>query len=88
MYLTVIVQIVHDEPTVGQSYTLTCSISGATTADTNYHWEKNGNQLSHNGPTLSFSPLIRLSDAGRYTCDISISSFSYKNHTEIILQSL
>ena len=89
MYLIVIVYIIHGEndPTVGQPYMLTCSIYGATTANTNYHWEKNGNQLSRNGPTLSFTSL-RLSDAGRYTCNIIIHSFSYRNHTEIILESL
>ena len=53
-------------PTLGQSYTLTCIVSGTTF--TSYQWRKGGSVISgETGPTLSFSPL-RLTDAGGYQC--------------------
>ena len=53
-------------PTLGQSYTLSCTAIGTTF--TSYQWRKDGGVISgETGPTLSFSPL-RLSDAGGYQC--------------------
>ena len=53
-------------PTVGQSYTLTCTVSGTTF--TSYQWRKDGSVIpGETGPTLYFS-LLRLTDAGRYSC--------------------
>ena len=53
-------------PLVGESYTLTCTVSGTTF--TSYQWRKDGSVISgETGPTLSFSS-ARLIDAGRYSC--------------------
>ena len=69
-------------PVLGQNgYSLTCSVSGATNLNSSitYQWTKtNGTQtqLQSDGAdpkVLSFSPL-RLSDAGRYTCQAIVSS--------------
>ena len=71
-------------PTAGQSYTLTCSASGASV--TTYQWRKDGTVLSETRPTLSFTPL-RLSDAGRYTCEVTADGILLSNSRDITLQS-
>ena len=66
---------------MGQSgYSLTCGVNGAgnLNASTTYQWTKNNGtqtqiQIGANPKVLSFSPL-RLSDAGQYTCQATVSS--------------
>ena len=71
--------------TVGQDYTLTCTISGASIAT--YHWRKDGVELSGSRSSiLHFSPL-RLSDAGIYTCEVSVGSHIYSTFQEIDIES-
>ena len=62
------------KPIAGQSYNLTCSVQGAKNLDSSitYQWIKN-DIIRQNSSTLSFSPL-RLSDAGVYTCRVTVSS--------------
>ena len=84
---TIIVTVVASgdgTPTAGQSYTLTCSVSGASV--TTYQWRKNGTMISETGPTLSFSPL-RLSDAGGYTCEVTVDSMTYAASMNITIPS-
>ena len=71
-------------PTVGDRYTLTCAISGATA--TSYQWRKDGVVLSELGPTLSYSPL-RLSHAGRYTCSVTVNENLYTLDGNVTLTS-
>ena len=65
--------------TVGQSYTLTCTANVAgvgTMSTTTITWtHPNGSVTSVTGSSLnlSFNPL-RVSDAGQYTCNVSVSS--------------
>ena len=74
-------------PTAGESYSLTCNVSGGS-VDT-YHWRKDG-VLRVSGETaamLSFFPLW-LSDAGRYTCEASATSFTVvRRNQSVIIQS-
>ena len=83
-------------PTVGQSYTLICSVSGGTVSS--YQWRKDGAVLQgQTTEVLSFSPL-RLSDAGRYSCEVSatatsetfttIQNRSITIHSELIANSM
>ena len=66
---------------LGQSgYSLTCGISGSANLNSSiiYQWTKNNGtqtqiQVGDDPKVLSFSPL-RLSDAGRYTCQATVSS--------------
>ena len=66
-------------PTAGQSYQLTCSLSGAENLNPMivFHWTKNSGsgqtQVGTNSNTLSFTPL-RLSDAANYVCSVTIAS--------------
>ena len=66
-------------PELGQNdYMLTCGISGSDSLSPTitYQWTRNNGtqaQVGTNSNTLSFSPL-RLSDVGRYTCEVIISS--------------
>lgn len=79
--------------TLGQNgYSLTCVVSGAETLNPliTYQWTKNnGTQtqipVGSNPSVLSFSPL-RLSDAGEYTCQATISS-PYLNNDIIVMHS-
>ena len=75
-------------PTLGQSYSLTCSVNGTGGAMiTDYQWNKNGMELNETGPILSFRNLS-LSDSGWYTCAITVESQSvtYNSSMEVILQ--
>ena len=66
-------------PTAGESYWLTCNVSGAENLNptTTYRWTKNSGsgqtQIGANSNTLSFTPL-RLTDAASYVCEVTISS--------------
>ena len=73
-----------ETPTAGQNYTFTCSVSGASV--TNYQWRKNGIMVSETGPTLSFSPL-RLSDAGQYTCEVTVNSMTLTDDEDLVIMS-
>lgn len=70
--------------TLGQSYILSCRVSGASV--TAYHWRKDGRGLSGTRPILTFSPL-RLSDAGLYTCEVTIGSQRYNASQRITIRS-
>ena len=76
---------------LGQNgYSLTCSVSGDENLSPSitYQWTKNnGTQIQiENGAepkVLSFPPL-RLSDAGQYTCQITVSSPYLSNNITVI----
>ena len=78
---TVSVQIITSgAPVLGQNYSLTCSVNGAENLNPTitYQWTKNSGtqaqiQVGSDPRVLSFSPLS-LSDAGRYTCQATVSS--------------
>ena len=72
---------------VGQNYTLTCRVHGTDSTVTAYQWMKNGTLLSNEmQATLSFSS-IRLSDAGQYTCEVTVKSMKYSTVEEITIAS-
>ena len=76
-------------PTVGQSYSLSCSVSGVMVSS--YQWRKDGALLSNETTRiLSFSSL-GLSDASRYSCEISVTSasetFTAVQNQSIVIQS-
>ena len=73
-------------PTLGQSYSLTCSITGDMDNVTTFQWSKDGSELNETGPTLSFQHL-NLTDLGVYTCTVTDDSVSYSSSIEVITQS-
>ena len=70
-------------------YSLRCSIGGAGNLNPSitYQWTKNNGTQSQIGAdeVLSFSPL-RLSDAGRYTCQATVSS-PYLNNDITVMRT-
>ena len=66
-------------PIPGESYQLTCSVSGAENLNstTTYRWTRNSGsgqtQVGANSNTLSFTPL-RLADAASYVCGVTVTS--------------
>jgi len=69
---------------VGQSYSLSCSVSGADSLSPTitYHWyNESSNPRSQVGTTSTYTlnPL-RPYNAGQYTCEVTISSH-YLNET-------
>ena len=65
------VQITGSEATLapGQNYSLTCGANGPVSA---YQWRRDGVEISTDSEsTLSLSPLT-LSDAGQYTCQVTV----------------
>ena len=79
------------DPVAGQVYVLTCGITGAENLSPNfiYQWTKesggNRTQIRNNSNSVSFSPL-QLSDAGQYTCHVTVQS-SYIYNEMIITAS-
>ena len=76
-------------PTVGQSYSLTCSVTGGTVSS--YQWRKDAAVLDgQTTEVLSFSPLT-LSDAGQFTCEINVTAdsetFTAVQNQSVIIQS-
>lgn len=68
-------------PAVGQSYSLNCNVSGAESIPgltTTYHWTKNNSVQSQvqvgNNSEMLFFILLRLSDAGAYSCTVIVTS--------------
>ena len=61
---------------VGKGYSLTCSVTGTNVSM--YLWMKDSAILpNETGPALSFS-FLRLSQAGQYSCNVSISPNAYR----------
>ena len=61
----------------GESYTLTCQVTGGGTMTPIYQWFRNGSPVaSQTSATLSFSPLRQNMDNGSYTCEATRSSTS------------
>ena len=73
---TITVQITGGEinPKIGRKYTLTCSIFGAENLNAvlAYEWRNKG-QLLSNSSVLQL-PSLKLSDAGKYTCQVLVTS--------------
>ena len=76
-------------PTVGQSYSLTCSVSGATVSS--YQWRKDGAMLQGQMARVFSLPSLRLSNAGRYSCAITVTAasetFTAIQNQSVIIQS-
>lgn len=68
-----------DTPTIGQNYSLTCTVSEAGSSSLTYQWKKAGIALvNETRQTLLFASL-RLSDAGQYTCEVTVNYTSIGN---------
>ena len=69
---------------MGQNYSLTCSVSGGTVSS--YQWRKDGVVLQgQTTEVLSFAAL-RLSDAGQYSCTVTMSAIVYSATKDVSLQ--
>ena len=75
-------------PTLGQSYSLTCSVAGdiMDNVSSMFRWSKEGNALNETGPTLSFQH-FNLFNFGLYTCTVTVGSASYNSSIEVNTQS-
>ena len=72
-------------PTLGQSYSLTCSVAKAEMQTIHYKWIKDDVELVTTGTTLSIRNLS-LSDSGLYTCTVTVGSAMYSSTMEVVLQ--
>ena len=82
------IQINDDEvtPTVGQSYTLTCSVTGVGGFTPTFQWRMDGDVISgETGPTLSLPPL-RLSHAGQYICEATVATIPFIATQDVTIQ--
>ena len=74
-------------PTVGQNYTLTCRVYGTDRPIAAYQWMKNGIRLTNQiQETLTFTSIM-LSDAGQYTCEVTVESVQYSTVEDINIAS-
>ena len=69
-------------PLVGSEYSLTCSAvteAEKLTDPVTYQWFKNGEVVSNQTmATLSF-PSLTFSDAGRYTCQVTVDGITFNS---------
>ena len=80
---------------LGQNYSLTCgvTVTGADAGNPSitYQWTKNNGTQTQIGADRAFSlSPLRLSDAGRYTCQATVSSpcmITEMNTQDVTLQS-
>ena len=73
-------------PAAGQNYSLMCTVSGADSlypTINHYQWVHTRSQVGTNSPTLTFDPLV-LSDAGQYSCEVTISSSLLSRNITIV----
>jgi hypothetical protein len=64
-----------DTPVLGQSYSITCGVTGAENLNPSitYQWTNNSGAQIGTNEVLSFSS-FRFSDAGQYTCQATVGS--------------
>ncbi len=62
-------------PMAGQSFSLTCSLTGGASLQPtlSYQWTREGGSLMTSTATLNFDTLY-LSDAGQYSCQVILTS--------------
>ena len=76
----------------GQNCTLSCTVTGVASSNPTitYQWMKNNEThqtlIGNNSDTLSF-PSLKLSDAGQYTCQVTVDSEMYGYSEYIRIQS-
>ena len=70
-------------PALGRNYSLTCEVSGTSDPVSSYQWRKGDTMFSEAGPTLSFSSLS-LSDAGQYTCQVTVDGMMFNSPAQDI----
>ena len=74
-------------PMLGHNnYTLTCKafVSNHLCPFVSYQWTKeNGTVAQPENRILTFSPL-KLSDAGRYTCQVTVCSYRFNNDVTVM----
>ena len=72
---------------IGRDHTFRCDLThDGTSSVATYQWRKDGTLLTKSGPLLTLS-FLRLSDAGQYTCEVTVGSKSYCGKNDITLQS-
>ena len=79
-------------PTAGEMYNLTCEVVGRGEHDIvnnyMYSWSKRqDNSIVNTHPVLAFTPQLKLSNAGRYTCQVTVNSMTYNASFNITIQS-
>ena len=90
MFSAITVEVISpsDPPAAGERYSLMCTVTGVDSLNPtiNYQWFKtttNRTQVGTNSPILTFDPLV-LSDAGQYSCEVTVSSSLLSQDTIIV----
>ena len=73
-------------PTVGENYSLTCTVTGADRLNPTitYRWFKNTALVSGERQTRFLFPSLSLSDAGQYRCRVTVSSTLLSQSTIVL----
>ena len=53
---------------------MTCTVSGADNLNTSYQWSRNGVDINGETSATLFFPDLSLSNAGSYSCEVTVSS--------------
>ena len=70
-----------------QSYNLTCTTTGTTSSASGYQWLKNGFTVEGESTQAHSFSRLQLSDAGLYTCEVTVSSVVRTGNFSISIQS-
>ena len=92
MFSAITVELISpsDPPAAGERYSIMCAVTRPDKLNLaiNYQWFKTTNsrtQVGTNSPTLTFDPLV-LSDAGQYSCEVTVSSSLLSQDIAIVSQ--
>ena len=72
-------------PVLGGTYELHCHLHNSST--TTFQWKKDGKNVPSDREQLLSFPKLKLSDAGRYTCIVTVSGVQYNTSKDINVQS-
>ncbi len=74
-------------PMAGQSFSLTCSLSGGASLQPtlSYQWTREGGSLMTSTATLNFN-ILYLSDVGQYSCQVILPSSKFEGEHTVAAQ--
>ena len=72
-------------PTAGERYSLACNVFGASASK--YEWRMNDSVIQDETSMMLSWPMFHLSNAGVYSCTITVDMMTYTDNKTVTLKS-